>query len=233
MGRNGIAKPRVGVTELQLFARFEPGNSFTATPSEPALSPETMPKPDTISEAFYYAGIMNTLLRLDDFGWLLTHSATVNHGGGLRKERERMYACPIYYAQEMYRALIGGQLLDTIVEASTFSTSTAFEHIPAHDRVPVIDCVAARHDDGRIVLLLVHRSVSAPSVTVSINSVGGDLESTAHATELYGTALHARNTRTDPQRIVPQKSTLTVRDGVEISVTLRPLTLLQVIVKKR
>lgn len=81
----GCARPRLAITKLQLFARFQ-------GESEPGglLTPATMPTPATIAEALYHATIVHECIRLGDFVAMLTHSATVNHGGGRRKRRERV-----------------------------------------------------------------------------------------------------------------------------------------------
>ncbi len=89
MRHAGITEPHLAITELQLFAHFQ----GEATP-EGKLTPAMMPRPDTVAEALSLTEIVNTCIRLGDFVELITHSATVNHGGGLRKQRERVYATP-------------------------------------------------------------------------------------------------------------------------------------------
>jgi alpha-N-arabinofuranosidase len=101
----GVQKPRLAITETQLFAGFT-GKVAEGNPN--ALSPRTMPVPNTISEALYDAAIINECIRMGDFVEMFTHSATVNHGGGLEKRKERVWADPCYYGHWMGRALADG-----------------------------------------------------------------------------------------------------------------------------
>lgn len=231
MLQHGVDKPRLAVTELQLFAKFSRHRASKSTAVGQQLVPETMPKPDTISEALYYAGIVNTLLRLDDFGWLLTHSATVNHGGGLRKERERVYPNPVYFAQSMYRETIDGALLDVTLEAPSFSTSSVFEYIPEHDSVPAIDCIAVQHKDGRIVILLVHRCLTLQSIETTVRLPGVPEGTIGQTTTLAGSAMFERNTLSDPHRISPYQSKLTVGKDSKVVLTVRPFSLVSIVLR--
>ena len=81
----GIEDPHLAITEEQLSTCFR-GEIRT----EGKLSPETLPRPDTVAELLYRATIVNTCIRLNGFVEMLTHSATVNHGDGLRKGGERV-----------------------------------------------------------------------------------------------------------------------------------------------
>ena len=50
---------------------------------------------------------------------MVTHSATVNHGGGLRKTRERVFANPCHYAQSMFAAFAEAIPLETELTCPT------------------------------------------------------------------------------------------------------------------
>jgi alpha-N-arabinofuranosidase len=53
--------------------------------------------------------IYHRAIRMAPFVEMITHSATVNHGGGLRKERERVFANPCHWAQAGFAALAGAR----------------------------------------------------------------------------------------------------------------------------
>ena len=143
----GIEKPRMAITELQLFARFR-----GPVQEAGSLSPAMMPRPDTMAEALYLTGIIHACVRLGDFVEMLTHSATVNHGGGLRKERERVYACPVHHAHAMGSALGGGTPVSVRLACDTFSTENSFAHIPSMSDVPVVDATAVLTPCGDLVV---------------------------------------------------------------------------------
>ncbi|MER3474664.1 MAG: hypothetical protein C4335_11670 [Armatimonadota bacterium] len=64
-----VKPPRIAITELQIMTPNPVNNQ-------------------TIAEAIYLSGVVNTSIRLGDLLELITHSALMNHGGGLRKHRE-------------------------------------------------------------------------------------------------------------------------------------------------
>ncbi|RJT06809.1 hypothetical protein D3261_04675 [Halococcus sp. IIIV-5B] len=81
------------MTELQLFASFERDEELDRDDPEReagALTPATMPTPATIAEAIYDATIRHECIRHGSFVEMLTHSATVNHVGGLETRGERV-----------------------------------------------------------------------------------------------------------------------------------------------
>lgn len=194
----GIADPRLAITELQLFAHFRgelrPGG----------LSPATMPRQDSMAEALYYLTILHAAIRLGSFVKLVTHSATVNHGGGLRKQQERVWANPVHYAHSLSIALGGGAPLAVAVTSATYGTGRNFASIPKLTDVPVIDAVAVRQADG-VVLSVINRC--AEPVAVQLDGVGE-----ATATVLSAEAYYVGNTLDGPTRVVPRE--VTVRDGV-------------------
>lgn len=102
MESNGIKEPRLAVTELQLFAHIRRETNVTAR-----LTHENLASPGTQAEAIYDTLVYHAAVRLAPFVEMITHSAVVNHGGGLRKEHERVYANPCYYAQAAFSAFAG------------------------------------------------------------------------------------------------------------------------------
>ncbi|MEK9137205.1 MAG: alpha-L-arabinofuranosidase C-terminal domain-containing protein, partial [Bacteroidota bacterium] len=224
----GIGNPRVAITELQLFAHFH-----GETRPDGKLKPETLPRPDTIAEALYHATIVNACIRLGDFVEMLTHSATVNHGGGLRKACERVYANPIHHAHAMGIALADGTPVAVRLSSGTFSTQRGFGHIPPLAEVPVIDAMAVISPSGDLMLMLVHRGADCGAIELTVNVEGFFAQDEATLVTLSGDAWHDRNTLEVPHRIEPQPSRTHVRDGNQLTLTLPPFSLTRVTLKQK
>lgn len=215
----GISEPKLAITELQLFAHF-----VGEVRQDGKLTPWTMPSQDSISEALYLATIINMCIRLGNFVELLTHSATVNHGGGLRKERERVYANPVHYAHVLLRELAGGTPLGLQLACATYSTGRSFGHIPPLPKVPVLDPMAVLSPDGELILTVVHRCATSGPVELTVQLEGFEAKE-VEVTTLEGETWYDRNTRDNPNKVVPRKSSAQLKSGNTIQITLRPFSL--------
>ncbi len=222
MKARGVEDPHIAVTELQLFARW----SGQPRPGKP-LRPERLPTPATISEALYLMTLIHAFIRMEGTVEMLTHSATVNHGGGLRKTRERVWANPVHYAHHMAAALSGGTPIKVRVACDTFSTTHSFGTIPAHKNIPVLDAMAVLSADrSRLIVTLVNRSAGDEPVDVVV--VPGDLQvhSNVHLVSLAGETMYDQNTESEPARIVPRAATVVVQNG-EVRLSVAPYSLLR------
>ena len=224
----GVDNPRLAITELQLFSRFH-----GEVRPDGGLSPATLPQPDTIAEALYHATIVNTCIRLGDFVEMLTHSATVNHGGGLRKVRERVYANPIHHAHALGIALAGGTPIGVRLVCETFKTQRAFAHIPPLEDTPVLDAMAVISPSGELVLMLVHRGCVCGPIDLTVNMGEFQAQGDAKIITLVGETWHDRNTLEEPDRIAPQHSRADVLGENQLSLTLPPFSLTLVTIEKR
>jgi len=225
----GIHNPRLAITELQLFARFAGSSSGPQGP----LSPETMPTPRTISEALYDATIIHECIRLGDFVEMLTHSATVNHGGGLEKRRERVWAHPCHYGNAMMRVLAGGTPLAVEMESGTYATLHAFGEIAPMKDVPVLDPLAVLGPDASLLsLMVVHRGSGIGPVALLVDPGQFPAHAEAEVVTLAGDSTHDRNSLEEPERVRPRKSSLTLRPDGTAAVTLPPYSLTRIIFTK-
>ncbi len=222
----GNPAPRMAITELQLFAFFhgevKPGGQ---------CAPELLPRPDTIAEALFLAMIVNACVRLGDFVELLTHSATVNHGGGLRKERERVYANPVHYAHALGIALAGGTPVAVRLACETFATQHAFSHIPPQTGVPILDALAVITPGGDLALMLIHRGAACGPVALDIALAGFRAQARAEVVTLAGTLWNDRNTLGNPGQVAPRSALADVREGRLLSLHLPPFSLTRVLLK--
>jgi len=226
MQRAGIDDPHLAITELQLFAHFQ---------GEPQpdgkLTPAMMPRPDTIAEALSLTAITHMGIRLGGFLELLTHSATVNHGGGLRKERERVYANPVHYAHALGQANVGGTPVAVRLTCGTLSTSHTFAHIPPMENIPVIDAMAVVATSGDLVITLIHRGAEVGPVELTINLEGFQAQHEAEIITLAGETWYDRNTRETPEKVSPQHSQVTLGSGQQLSLALAPFSITRLTLK--
>lgn len=222
MEKAGIKRPRLAITELQLFARIKQDAGKTGP-----LTHDRMPTPATISEALYNALITHECIRMGDFVEMVTHSATVNHGGGLRKTKERVWANPCYYGRKMMSALAGGTPVALRLQCEAFSTDGKAGSLPAVEDVSAIDTMAVLRDDGVLHMMLVHRLAGAGPVKVAIDLGEFKAVSDVQVVTLSGATAHDANTPEEPERIVPQVSSARVEDGV-CTVTLPSFSLMRV-----
>ncbi|QLH78433.1 alpha-N-arabinofuranosidase [Halosimplex rubrum] len=218
MREAGVENPKLDVTELQLFASFNPGaegaGRMDADDTDYAgesLTPETMPTPTTISEAIYNACMRHDLIRLGEFAELLTHSATVNHGGGLQKEGERVWADPCHYGRSIGTVQAGATPVTVELECDSIITETSFREIDPVD-VPSIDAMATV-DDGTLSVVVVNRASRGEPVSIALDFDGFEPANEATLTTLGSDALYDENTREEPELVTPDEDTLSVADG--------------------
>ena len=222
MRQAGVKDPRVAITELQLFARFR----GSAVPGQ-GLTPATMPTPATIAEALYDASIIHACIRLGDRVEMLTHSATVNHGGGLRKVRERVWANPCHWGHAMGVALAGGTPVGVRLACGTFSTAHTFGRIPPHKSHPLVDAMAVLSADGaQLIVMLAHLGAESGPIALDIDLGGLAVSPEADVLTLQGESMFDQNTPAEPDRIVPRALQLQVEGG-KASLTLMPFSLVR------
>jgi alpha-N-arabinofuranosidase len=212
MAKAGVRQPRLAVTELQMFARL---GSLPAGGPKPQLTAERLVTPATQAEALYDVLIYHAAVRLSPFVELVTHSAVVNHGGGLRKEHERVYANPCYYAQAIFAELAGATPVAVEVEAPGQQAPRVLPGLKdasSHESYPVLDALAAATADGDLLISLVHRG-TAGSLRVVVILDGCAAGGPAEVRTLAADVPWAANSLESPQAVRPVDSTVAVRDG--------------------
>jgi alpha-N-arabinofuranosidase len=186
------------------------------------LTHENLVGPPTHAEGLYDVLIYHAAVRLAPFVTMVTHSATVNHGGGLRKTRERVYANPCHYAQTMFAAF--AEALPVKVDL-TCPTAKAPLVLPELRNVAkdwgykTLDALAARARDGSLLLSLVHKGTDGPiDLEITLN----DLEPAGQAEiqTLSAEVPWAQNTLEAPAAIAPVASTASL-SGTKLSLTLK------------
>jgi alpha-N-arabinofuranosidase len=173
-----------------------------------------MPTSETISEALYDACIRHECIRAGGFVEMMTHSATVNHGGGLWKQGEQVWANPCHYGRQMGMAQANGTPIGVVVHSDTIETETTFREITPVDGVPSIDVMATLSpDESEIVATFVNRKSTDESTHLTLEIPDIDTANEATLTRLSGETMYDANTRDDPERIVPESTTVTAGNG--------------------
>ena len=192
----GIAQPRMAITELQMFAGLGPADSKRPV----RLTRENLVTPGTQAEALYDVLIYHRAVRLAPLVEVITHSATVNHGGGLLKEREWVYANPCYWSQAGFAAFAGARPVKIEVTSPEETTPLVLPGMasqPFGHRYATIDALAAVADGETLWLSVVHRGTSSPiRLTVDLGTfqAGPKADLTAHGRRSLG-GQHAAITR--------------------------------------
>lgn len=201
-----VKPPRIAITELQIMTPNPVNNQ-------------------TIAEAIYLSGIVNTSIRLGDLVELITHSALMNHGGGLRKHREYVWKNPVQLAHEMLAGLAGRFPVGLTVAAPTFSVS-ALHDLPAVEKAPYIDAVAAVDSSGNELSLFVTNRHPDSAITAEI-ALHDFTPRTAVATStLAGNSLTAHNSFEQPDAVrIAKGETRASKTGTRY--TFPPLSLTQ------
>jgi len=244
----GLTDVRQAITELQLFTRFdepeadeadgegdhEVGEGATSG-GDARLTRETLPTNKSVMEVVFDATVFHEALRSDTVE-MVTHSGVGNHGGGIRKNRGRVWADPCYYGQALEAGLAGGTPVGVDVTCDTFSTATTwgtdttewFGELEPIEAEPAVDAVAVTDGaGGDLVVALVHCDAGATEIEVTVD--GGDLLAGVDRVTvdtLTAETMHAENSLDDPERVTPETTTAPVADG-EVTVSLPPYALVR------
>lgn len=178
--------PRLAITELQIF---------TQRPN--------LPHNGTLTEALWDACILNEAIRAGESVSLITHSALVNHGGGLRKERGIVYEQPAWWVTHLYGSAPHPlRVCAADLSCPTFTAERA-ERLPTLPNVPWLDALAlaTATGDHAFVLFLVNRHPQATGhLMVTLPGRGG----VADIATLSAPSYMAANTWREPDAVRPQ-----------------------------
>jgi alpha-N-arabinofuranosidase len=224
MKKAGIKEPHLALTELQLFAHLGPNPS----PDTPArLTRENLPRQGSITEAIYDVLIYHAAIRLSPFVELITHSAIVNHGGGLRKERERVFANPCYYAQADFASFANAVPVPVDIVSSTLAAPRVMGDLKQSvSQAPysAIDALAALATNGNLLISIVNRDTKPIQLTTELD--GFSAAGNAHERTLQGATPWAANTLGDPDAIEPRSSVVEIHEG-KLELRLEPYSVVQ------
>jgi alpha-N-arabinofuranosidase len=166
--------PRLAITELSIFTH------------KPHL-----PHVDNLSEALYYSGIVNTALRSRGLVEVITHSALINHSGGLVKDRGVVYPHPLWLALHLYSTQPGVQPVVVEVEGPAFDSSGRW--LKKVEGVPTLDAVALLSADRERLTVFVTNQHAAETLDVDLGVDGFPARSSVEVCELTGDSFLSAN----------------------------------------
>ena len=176
-----VKPPRIAITELQIMTPNAVNNQ-------------------TITEAIYLSGIVNTAIRLGDLVEMFTHSALMNHGGGLRKHREFMWKNPVQLAHEMLVNLSGCIPAGLTVTSPAFSVA-GLGDLPAVAKAPLLDAVAAVNPNGTELTLVVTNRHPDSALTVDVVLKDFAPRASVTTATLAGNSPTAQNSFENPEAV--------------------------------
>jgi alpha-N-arabinofuranosidase len=225
MLRAGIQEPRLAITELQMFAGIEHAHETNAAVR---LTEQNLVRPPTLAEGLYDVLVYHAAVRLAPFVEIITHSATVNHGGGLRKTHERVYANPCYYARAAFADFAGATPVVIEIEAAMERAPRVLPELreaTASATCGCVDALAALATDGSLLVSIVHRGSSGP-LRLALVLDGFKSSDCAEVHTLAAAVPWAANTLENPDAVKPVDTQLTIKAG-KFELNLQPYSVVR------
>ncbi len=175
-------QPRLAITELQVFT-----------------NKRELPNNATLTEAVYMARFFHMAIRLGGLVEMITHSALVNHGGGLRKERGVVYAQPSWWATHLYSTMQGTIPLATQVRTPVYSASE--QSMPTVEDAPYVDAVALTEAERSVLTLAIINTHPDQEIPVTITLSDWPIPQMLSGRQIAGPSFMAANSWEAPDRV--------------------------------
>ncbi|KOH46275.1 alpha-L-arabinofuranosidase C-terminal domain-containing protein [Sunxiuqinia dokdonensis] len=201
-------EPKVAITELMDWPQ-----------------PRSVGNVTSISGALWYSGIINTCIRSNGLVELVTRSALMNHGGGLRKERGIVYTEPVYWSHLMYASQNGTIPLDVNTTAPIFDSSG--KYVIRRENMPVVDAVALMDENGSTTSVFICNRDANATQEVELNWEGFEVENHAELIVIRCNDLALRNSWDQPEKIAPLFDEISVKRN-QIKYSMPPLSLMRI-----
>jgi len=197
-----MSRPLFAVTELQIFT-----------------NKSSLPNNSTLSEALFYSGIVNSCIRTGGLVELVTHSALVNHGGGLRNVRQIVFPNPVHFACALYARQSGVLPVKTVTATPMFDVPPG--PVPAVKNAPYLDVVALLNPRRTELncILTNRRAEKTLSVTLTLHDFPASAQ--VKLSVIKGPGYMARNTWQAPG-VVALSESKTRLEGNKMTLTLPP-----------
>lgn len=206
-------EPHIAITELMDWAR-----------------PATVGNVTSISGALWYSGIMNVCIRSKGLINLVTRTALMNHGGGMRKEHGIIYTEPVYWSHLMYASQNGTIPLEVTTNSPTFSSSG--KYVIKKENMPLIDASALTTEKGDETSLFITNRDAKSAQEIELSVKGINLNSEAEMVMIQCNDLSLRNNWDGPEKIAPVFSKIKVK-GENLKYTMPPLSVARIILKSK
>lgn len=185
--------PILAVTELQVFT-----------------NKRTLPNNASLTDALWTAGIIHACIR-SGIVEMITHSAMLNHGGGLRKERGVVYTNPVWWTTHLYGEQEGVTPLHVGVECGTFTNDGSW--LGKREGVPYLDVMAlSAADDSELSLFVVNRHPHL-GIETAVTFAGVDPQASVAVDTLDGDGPMATNTMDAREDVIVRDATVQLAGG--------------------
>ena len=211
--REAGLEPKVAITEMQIFTH------------QPSL-----PNNKSIAEPLWLASMLHTCFRSGGLVELLTHSALLNHGGGLGKRRGVVYAEPVWWATYLYSTQAGTIPVEVRTESPVFSSKGRY--CAPREKVPYLDAAALLGPDGETCTVFVINRHPEAAMQTTLELRGFAAAEAVQAMTLSAGSLTERNSWDAPDRIHPVPSRLTLAGG-RLTHTFAPLSLTRLTFRRK
>ncbi len=211
--RQAGLEPKVAITEMQIFTH------------QPAL-----PNNKSIAEPLWLASVLHTCFRSGGLVELLTHSALLNHGGGLSKKRGIVYADPVWWATHLYSTQPGTIPVEVRTESPVFSSKGRYS--APREKVPYLDAAALLDSEGETCTVFVINRHAEAAMQTTLELRGFVAADAVEAVTLSAGSITERNTWENPDRIRPVPSRLTLT-GRRLTHTFPPLSLTRLTFRRK
>lgn len=171
--------PRLAITELQIFT-----------------NKRELPTNSTLAEAIFMARYFHLGIRLGGLVEMITHSALVNHGGGLRKVRGIVFAQPSWWATHLYGTMEG--TIPMGIEVQTPVSDVSERSLPRVEEAPWIDAVALTDGERRTLTLMVINTHPDRGLDVTIHPGDWPLPGRLAGRQIRGPSFMSQNSWDDP-----------------------------------
>ena len=176
-----IEEPKIAVTELQIF-----------------INERNIPNNHSLSEALFYSGIINASIRSNGLVEMITHSAIVNHGGGLIKYKEFVFPNPVYYARKLYSTQSGAIPVRINLSSPMYTSSGRYSPVM---EVPYLDAIGLLNDDGSELNLILTNRHPDDSLETQISLNDFSPGNNVMIQTLSGTSFLSRNRWQNPDQV--------------------------------
>jgi alpha-N-arabinofuranosidase len=155
----------------------------------------------TAVEALFFASVFHQAVRFGSVVELVTHSALINHGGGLVKREGRVAPQPVYWAQWLYATASGDRPVPVALAGPAFASPG--RHLPRAGSAPVLDALALRTGDGRRVTVFVINRDPRLAREATVDVVGRGVAASAEVARLAPPSLLTEADPDRPDRLKP------------------------------
>jgi len=206
--------PRLAITEAQIFT-----------------NKRELPNNGSLSEAVYMARYFHTAIRLGGLVEMITHSALVNHGGGLRKQRGVVYAQPSWWATHMYGTMQG--TIPLAIDVTTPVYDVSQKTMPAVKNAPYVDAIALTDADRTALTLMLVNTHPEQAIPVAITMNNWPLPKTLTGRQIAGPSFMTRNTWNAPDEVkIRELREPATTDGNKLRYVLPPHSVTELVFRR-